>query len=130
MTIHSPIMQQLGRFYLVRASFRYSTYLAECDNLPFGKDWSEAEGLALLDQTDDAEAIYEVCEGKFSDVSKHFAELMMQREAETFDPASDTWPAFVQRYISPSRLQDIEEEIRAEDYAHRAHVREISVPSL
>jgi hypothetical protein len=117
-------MQPLGRFYLIESySQKFGPYLAECDNLPRGKDWSEAEALDLLAQNEDAVAIYEVCEGRFSDVSWLMAEAWMKKLAESFNPATDTWPAFIQRHISPLSLEEVEADCRNEinwDREHRA----------
>lgn len=119
-------LAQIGRTYLVQASFNGKTYFVECDDLPFGKDQSEADAIALLEQHEDAEAIFEASEecNYFRNVSRQIAEAWLNKLAETFDPASDTWPKFIQRHVSPSVLQDIEAEIEADLRGHANHIRQ------
>jgi len=119
-------LAQIGRTYFVQLPSKTTTYFAECDDLPFGKDRTEADAIALLEQNEDAEAIFEASEecDYFRNVSKQIAEAWLNKLADTFDPASDEWPAFVQRHISPCRLQDIEAEIEADIRGHAKHIQQ------
>lgn len=120
-------IQPLGRFYLIESySQKFGPYLCECDNLPRGTDQSESDAITLLEQNDDAVAIYEVCEGRFTDVSWLMAEAWMKKLADGFNPATDTWPAFIQRHQSPLALEEIENDIRDMDNAERQHRHEYS----
>lgn len=126
MTIHSPIMQQLGRFYLIECQSKTGSYLMECDDLPCGKDKSEADAIALLEQYDDAVAIYEASEecGYFRNVSREIADVWLDKLAATFNPASDEWPKFIQRHVSPLRLEEVEGQARNEARYHANHIRQ------
>lgn len=110
MANRSVFLQPLGRFYLVEVAGS----IMECDGLPRGSDLTEQDAIEALEQYEDAEAIYRVCDGKFEDVSAELAEVWMRQLAADFDPSHDSWPQFVQRHISPGTLHDIEEEIHAE----------------
>lgn len=127
----SVSMQPLGRTYFVQGCIRGSNYFAECDDLTFGSDKTEADAIALLEQHGDAEAIYEASEecGYFRNVSREIAEVWMNKLADSFDPDHDEWPAFIQRHVSPLLLEEAEADIRAEISHHRAHVRSFSAPA-
>lgn len=126
----SAIMQQLGRFFLIECQSKTGSYLMECDDLPRGYDNSEETAIELLRSFDDVIAIYEVCEGKFSDVSKHIAEVWLGNLCETYNPETDEWPDFIQRHISPIKLMDIEAEARDDISSDREHVRSWQTPLL
>ncbi len=70
MNVH---LQALGRFYLIECQNKDGSYLMECDDLPRGKDNTQADALSLLTSFEDAIAVYEVCEGRFSYVAKEMA---------------------------------------------------------
>lgn len=95
----------------------------ECDDLPRGKDFSEITALELLEQNEDAIAIYEVCEGKFSDISREMAELWFKKLLVSFTPDHDEWPDFIQRHISPLMLEEAEDAILAQIEADYRHVQ-------
>jgi hypothetical protein len=107
----SVFLAPLGRFYLVEVD---ETTILEINNLPRGKDLSEQDAIELLEQNEDAVAIYEVCEGRFSDASANIAEVWLKQLAADFVPGETDWPDFIKRHVSPSTLHDIEEEIYAE----------------
>ena len=119
----------LGLFYLVESAGRAGSFITESDFLPRGKDWTEANAIALLEQSDDAEAIYEVSEGRFRDVSADLAEVWMRKLASDFVPGRDEWPAFVQRHISPLTIEEMESDMAALDRAETLHRRSYSTPA-
>lgn len=122
-------ISELGRFYLVRSTHRGVTYLAESDALPFGSHWPESRALELLEQNEDAEAIYEIVDGKFRDVSADLAEVYMRKVAADFVPGQSSWPAFVERYVSPLTLEELESDMATLDRAESRHRASYSVPA-
>ncbi len=123
MSIQGPIMQPLGRFFLIEAQSKDGSYLMECDDLPRGKDNTLEDALYLLQSFDDAIAVYEVCEGRFTDVSREIAEAWLAKLMDTHDPEAEDWPAFLQRHLSPLKLEEAEAEILSALISHRNHVR-------
>lgn len=119
-------LAQIGRTYFVQLPSKTNTYFAECDDLPFGKDRTEADAIALLEQHEDAEAIFEASEecGYFRNVSRQIAEAWLNKLADTFNPARDEWPKFIQRHVSPLRIEEIEAEIEADIRGHARHIQQ------
>ena len=123
-------MQPIGRFYLIQSCHKGTTYLMEADDLPFGKDQSDEECITLLSSFDDAEAVFAASEegNYFRNVSHEIAETWLNKLVDTFNPHEDEWPAFIQRHISPLRLEETEADILASIERDRRDRRALSSP--
>lgn len=125
----TPFMQPLGQTFLAMVQSKTGVYFQETDELTLGKHQDDSVAFELLAQNEDIIALYRIEEGGHChNVSHEYAEAWLNKLADSFNPATDTWPAFIQRHISPLSLEEIEDEIRNEINWDREHRAAYSTP--
>lgn len=117
-------LQPVGRFYLVEVSGREGSYFVETNTLTRGKDMSAKDGLAFLQQQDDALQVFECIpnEGYMRNVSEDMARAWLDQ----FDGERDDLPAFIALHLSDDDLDEHYHELDMD----REYRRELSSPYL
>lgn len=96
-------LMPIGRMFLFEVDHKDGSYFTETGALPRGRYLSNRDGLATLEQHDDAVAVWELnpSEGSMRDVSEDFARMRLaDLLREGWNPEEDVWPDFVSHHIT------------------------------